>query len=390
MIKMCAGAARRFFEADVSTRNVLGPVSWDRRCFMLLAMLAAMSASGVLFAGELGQWTFADGQQGWTPTGQATVSDIARRPGVKSLRLVITNDTEQDSAWLSPELKSDGKPVRVRFWAADNYVKQPDYSYSAAVGLAGIGADGKAAPPQTWEQIPWDDGRLEQWWGPLTPAGLLWKHYEVALSPPAKTFRVIFFWPKAIVRGECYLSDLSVVEADPAQAAATPAVPAAQAAATLVYSLEITTPSYGNLFYADDPLRFEFLLFDPSGKELEKLSKPELSYDITDYEKFSVASGKIAFDKAAPCEVGKGDKKRMRNLRQSVVLSDLAAKAPGREFFLHAVLRDGDRLIAEDTVTYGVVDRRIREPVPVVIPGRGLVTRSAEAGQGGFGIAAPR
>ena len=119
-----------------------------------------------------------------------------------------TQDADQASAWRSPVLESSGKPVRVTFWAADNYVNQPDYSYSAAVGLAALGPDGAPAAPPSWEQIPWDDGRKEQWWGPLAPDALVWKYYAFTAAPPTGRFCVSFFWPKALSRGDCYLADL--------------------------------------------------------------------------------------------------------------------------------------------------------------------------------------
>ncbi|OGV53379.1 MAG: hypothetical protein A2X49_04295 [Lentisphaerae bacterium GWF2_52_8] len=324
-------------------------------------MLPAFSGNGA----ELGAWTFADGPQGWTATGQASVSEIIRRPDTKSLKISQSKDSEQDSAWLSPLIKSEGKPVRVCFWAADNYTKQPDYSYSAAIGFSIDGADGKPGVVQTWEQIPWDDARLEQWWGSLTPAGLVWKYHEAVFTPGAKDFRVKFFWPKAIVRGECLISDIRVLDAASSKSVNDEKSSAASGEKkddSSGYALEISTAANGNLFQAEDPLRFEFLLFDPSGKALAKLSNPEISYDISDYEKFHIASGKIAFDKAVPCAIDKNDKKRINNLRLSHLIADASAKETGREFFLHAILKDGDKVIAEDTISYGVVNPRPIDP----------------------------
>jgi len=310
---------------------------------------------------ELGSWTFADGAQGWTGQDQAVVSDIARRPGTKSLQIKQTKDAEQDSAWLSPILKSTGKSVRVCFWATDNYVKQPDLNYSAAIGLVAIDDQGKPAKAQTWTVIPWDDSLKQQWWGPLTDPGLLWKYYEFSFSPPAGAFRVQFFWPQAIVRGECYLTDLRVVESD-SPANAKPSVvisgTAEPAQAKAEYALELSTPANGNLFYADDPLRFELLLFNPAGTEIQPLSQPVIAYDVTDYEGALITSGTLPFDHAAPREIAKNSPKRnrTRNLHQSIVLTAAAAKEVGREFFLHVSLRDGKTLLGEATVPYGVVD----------------------------------
>ncbi len=329
-----------------------------------VAALAVTSLCISLQGGELAQWTFADGAQGWTPKGKADVSDIARRPGTRSLRISQNQDSEQDSSWTSPVLKGEGKAVRVCFWAADNYTKQPDFSYSAAVGLSPCNADGKEGVMTTWEQIPWDDGRHEQWWGPLTQAGLVWKYHEAVFTPPSKEYRVKFFWPKAIVRGECLLGDVRVVDVVPGKAEAGKPTPgsAGEKKEAPAYVLEISAAASANIFYAEDPLRFEFLLYNPSGKEPMKFADPEISYDISDYEKFHVVSGKIAFAAAAPCQVDKNDKARASNLRLSHVITDAPAREAGREFFLHAALKDGGKLIAEDTVTYGVVNPRAIDP----------------------------
>jgi hypothetical protein len=163
-------------------------------------------------------------------------------------------------------------------------------------------------------------------------------------------------------RGECYFTDVSVIVAK--DSAVDPAVkPAAEALNVSRYSLEISTPANANLFFADDPLRFEFLLFATDGKPVGELTKPTIHYEITDYERFRVAAGTLPFTGAAPV-VNKAlsqDKKRDRsqNLRLSALIPDASAKAIGKEFFLNAKLMDGDRVLAEDTVTYAVVNPRV-------------------------------
>jgi hypothetical protein len=95
----------------------------------LLTLPAALSAADAARPdGVLGQWSFAEGAAGWTPVNNATVSDVARRPGGKSLVVRQTSDAEADSAWLSPVLKNPGAAVRIGLWAADNYFTQKDFS----------------------------------------------------------------------------------------------------------------------------------------------------------------------------------------------------------------------------------------------------------------------
>lgn len=326
-------------------------------CLMLSFIL---SFSFSIFGKELGSWDFQKDAKGWQANKQAVVSDISRRKGNKSLQIKQQQDSEQESSWLSPILKSTGKPVVVSFWAADNYTKQPDFSYSAAVGLAKV-EDGKTANPQKWQYIPWDDARKEQWWGALTPDGLLWKYYEFTCSPPAENYRIKFFWPKTIARGECNITDVQVREADPSVKKETRKVAEkSREKAKTEYTLEISTPTSGNLFYADDPLRFDLLLFDPSGKAISGLQKPIIEYDITDFTGELIAQGKMPFSN--PATIKTITPQRAKNLYKSIVISDAKAKAIGREFFLHAVLRDGNKLLGEETVTYGVVNPRRIDP----------------------------
>jgi len=45
----------------------------------LVSLCALALLVGTAPAAELAQWTFPDGPEGWTPTNQAFVSDLARR-----------------------------------------------------------------------------------------------------------------------------------------------------------------------------------------------------------------------------------------------------------------------------------------------------------------------
>ena len=78
-------------------------------CPLAIAVLCMQDIA----AQDLGQWSFADGAKDWTSVNQATVSDINRRPGGKSLLIRQHADSEANSAWLSPVMANPGKPVRV-------------------------------------------------------------------------------------------------------------------------------------------------------------------------------------------------------------------------------------------------------------------------------------
>lgn len=328
-------------------------------------LLAGCFLAGTAMAQELGKWSFADGAKEWTAVNQATVSLVARRPGGKSLLIRQTKDDEANSAWLSPVMANPGKPVRVSLWSADNYDTQQDASYAASFELVPCRKDGTLTTVGgDWTYMPWEDKRqIPQFRHTLTTAGLRWKHYAADKSVAGDFFRVRLCWPKALMRGECYITDVQV-----SVAGALPAAGTAPAAATNApvasgrHTLEISCAASGNLFYSDDPLRFEFLLYSTDGKEVGTLVKPELRYDITDYEHFRVASGKLDFTAAAPLALPQLAPARSQNLRLSALLPDVAAKAVGREFFIHAQLWENDKMLAQDTVTYAVVAPRQTDP----------------------------
>ncbi len=339
--------------------------------FLLLGIALSIQAGAwAASAGTLYETSFADGGKDWTAVKNATLSDVARRPGGKSLVIGKTKDEEVDSAWLSPVLKNPGTPVRVSLWAADNYSVQKDPSYAAAFEVAPCDKDGNvSAATGDWVMLPWEDKRqIPGYVHTLTRAGLRWKQYEAVKSVRGDYFRVRFCWPKAQGRGECYFSDVQVAGGATSAVSATPAAAAAATpAAASRYALEISTPPNGNLFSVDEPLRFEFLLYATDGKPVGELKQPDIKYDITDYEYFHVAAGSVSFAEAKPMVAKWIDMNvpgsRAQNLRLSAVLPEAAAKEVGREFFIHAALVDGGTVLAEDTVTYAVVNpRRITDP----------------------------
>jgi hypothetical protein len=332
----------------------------------LLIQAGAWAAS----AGALYETSFADGGKDWTAVKNATVSDVARRPGGKSLVIGKTKDEEVDSAWLSPVLKNPGTPVRVSLWAADNYSAQKDPSYAAAFEVVPCDKDGNvSAATGDWVMLPWEDKRqIPGYTHTLTREGLRWKYYEAVKNVRGEHFRIRFCWPKAQGRGECYFTDVQVASAATPAVSATPVAAAAVPVATASrFTLEISTATSGNLFTIEEPLRFEFLLYTTDGKPVGELKQPVIKYDITDYEHFHVAAGTVPFADAKPAVgnwVNKDARgKRAQNLRLSTVLPEAAAKAVGQEFFIHAALMDGAAVLAADTVTYAVVNpRRITDP----------------------------
>ncbi len=338
--------------------STIEPRTFSLSRWPIFALLVLSLAGASIHAQELGQWSFADGTKGWTAVNQATVSDISRRPGGKSLLIRQHADAEANSAWLSPVMANPGKPVCVSVWAADNYETQQDASYAASFEMVPCNKDGTLTSlGGDWTYMPWEDKRqIQQFRHDVTPAGLQWKNYAAVKDTTGEFFRVRLCWPKPLMRGECYITDVQVSVADATTTAATST--AAASASSSRHTLEISCAASGNLFYSDDQLRFEFLLYSTDGKPVGTLTKPELRYDITDYEHFRVAAGTLDFAPAAPVTLAQLAPARAQNLRLSALLPDAAAKGVGREFFLRAQLVADGKVVAEDTVTYAVVAPR--------------------------------
>ena len=131
--------------------------NWYKMLGIAIWMFGSAWATSAGAADALYESNFADGGKDWTAVKNATVADVARRTGGKSLVIGKTKDEEIDSAWLSPVLKNPGKPVRVSLWAADNYGAQKDPSYAAAFEVVPCDKDGKiTAATADWVMLPWD------------------------------------------------------------------------------------------------------------------------------------------------------------------------------------------------------------------------------------------
>jgi len=333
--------------------------------YLLIGCVASSSAAALFKADFSSQAEL----KGWTKENQASVSEMSRRQGTRSLLIKQYRDEEQNSHWLSPNIKTPGGPVKITFWAADNYRKLTDFSYSATVDIVEFDKDGKEIGGSSYlKSMPWDQGRKSDLWGQFLPEGLIWTYYEAVYRPKGDTFRVKFYWPKPIVLGECYLTDLVITTATAEDvAAAAVGVKKETDASGSRFALELSTPAIGNLFYADDPLEFEVLLFTTGTNEVGTLKSATVRYEITDFENFFVSRGEVTFDNAEPVADERFYKSvhgqsRKHNLRQTLAITDPAASAVGRELFIRAELLSGGQILASDTITYGVVNPRTTAP----------------------------
>jgi len=326
-----------------------------------VVLFTAVTYGEVLF-----QDSFEKGAVTWEKQNQAFVSDsIIRRPGTKSLLIKQWNDEDSNSWWLSPIIKNTGKPVKISFWAADNYYTCRDFSYAACVNIVNCDKEGKEVSTSDYLfSIPWDDSRKMDMWGKLLPSGMVWKYYERIYRPQTDAFRIKFHWPKPLLRGECYLTDIMVTEATSAEIAENSMTSSAEgviASAGNNLKLEISMPVYGNLFYKNDPLQFNILVYSEDQKPFMIPDDAMLEYEITDYQFFNIGRGKFEWAGARPVEDASFYKspvgiKRRQNLLKTVQIEIPEAKQPGREFFLNVLLTSKGKILASDTVTYAYVD----------------------------------
>ncbi|MCF7853392.1 MAG: hypothetical protein K9N51_01230 [Candidatus Pacebacteria bacterium] len=349
-----------------------GPLNAVLELTVILLLAIPGTASG---ADGLLKSTFEEGAEGWEALGRAELSGVSRRPGHHSLVIRQWADEEAESAWLSPVLKAPGGPVRITFWGAEDYWDCPDISYSASVDVlqletdASAGKKGLSGGRRTIGliHIPRDEWRHDEsaFRGVHLPTGLKWVYHETVLTPRSEYFQLAFNWPKERVRGDAYLADLVVTAGAVTQADPKPSADGEDESGNL--RLEISTPVNGNLFVYDDPLQFEVLVYTRDGDALELPDDLFLEYEVTDYQQFAIASGRFEFKDARPVDNDGFYKSRVGQVRKEnvhlpVKLEDAAAREAGRLFFIEMVLTDGERVYAEDTVTYGVIKPRAIDP----------------------------
>lgn len=310
--------------------------------------------------------SFKNGAKNWIKNNQAFISSFSRRKGGKSIMIKQEKDEDMNSYWLSPPIPNPGKPIKLTFWAADNYLKCPDFSYSACVDIVNYDEKGKEIGTSWFlASIVWNEERKESMWGKLLPTGLVWKYYERTYTPKGKTFRIKFHWRKPIVRGECYLTDIMITEAKEAKKKEGEKEKKNQVKKN--YALEISTPVTGNLFYKNDPLEFEIMVYSLNGKPIKIPEDAILTYKITDFQEFFISKGEFDFKGAKPVSDKKFYKsrvgrKRKFNLHKKIIIDDERAKETGREFFINVNLVSDGKTIASDTVTYAVVNPEKTSP----------------------------
>ncbi len=342
---------------------------------IIIPLVATLSLTlGATESEMLYSFRFKDGAEGWLSTGKAVVSDKTRLPGAKSLRLLRENETDDatTTSWVSPVLSTGGKSVTVGFWAAENYQKCNDFSYSAAVLFESCAEDGTGAMRASNEiYFSWDVTQRGSWsWGKRLSDSLRWKYYSYTLPSSVKHFRIVYSWPKPLVRGSCYLTDVTVRVAKGSLDAAVKN-DATQSENRVAnekkpFNMWLSAPATWHIFFEGDALRFDAAIY-ADGKKLDLPDGASIHYRVTDFNLTPLANGQFSLQDAKPIDdpafyknsIAKSRKITKDNfVVKRFVLPQGEVSDDGRLFFLTAtVVAPDGTVLAQDTIPYGVVKK---------------------------------
>ena len=331
-------------------------------CFIICGILVNLNAFGekMIFESD-----FSGGVNDWQKQGQADDSTSSRIPGGKSIKIWRNNEDDDkiQTSWVSPLIKTEGKSALVSFWAADNYLVQPDFTYSAAVGIEKCDETGNPISTLTDIYIEWDNEQPTPFlWGKRFSEALKWKYYTFTVPKGIKQLKLKFTWPKQLVRGTCYLTDVLVTAVEDKEEIQKGN---ATSSDTSPYKLLLSSSAPGNLFYKEDELCFDALIYSTDLQSMPVPQDAVIKYQIRDFEKSCIAEKSLSLTpfgsvKDKSFYASNPAKKRKispyNNLVKRIEIKDHSAKETGREFFINVSLISNGKILAEDTVPYGVVE----------------------------------
>lgn len=293
--------------------------------------------------------------EGWQPIGYSTWSASARVPGkTGALRVSRNSDVEakQETKWISPVIPLKGKSVKVSFFAADNYLVQQDFSYSAHIAVKSCTVDGKIKDTLQTIYTEWDNSvKSPYMWGKRTKENLIWRYYETVIPAGQEYISLEFGYRGELVRGSCYLTDVVITEekAVPQQTQKT------ENTKTSDYLLELSNPAMAGIFYEKDKRRFDALI---------RGNVPEnavLSVKVTDFEHNILEQCKFDLKDAKPCQdpnfytSAAAKQRKITKTNHKVKRFILNGKASGQTgilYRIHADLIAGKKILASDTSLY--------------------------------------
>lgn len=321
---------------------------------MLTCLVMFLQGSEVIY-----QASFAKNPDGWISKGNASWSRMARRAGCGSLVVAFEKASDALPVWQSPVIPLKGSAAKISFFAADNYLQQQDYSYSAGFSVKASDQNGITSAELGKVYTEWDNSLVSPYmWGVRTEKNLIWKYYELSIGPGHDFIRLSFDFRAPFVRGRCYLTEVCITRSGPEKRTAAAPVPAKNG-----LKLFLSSPAPGGVFYSEDELRFDLLLVDSGKPHLTIPQDSEIHYTISDFERNILVSGK---EKAGPFRPVQD-----RTFYQSAWARKQAvsthnhgvfrihpnapeAKKTGILFLLKAELVSRGKTLAQDTILYGV------------------------------------
>ena len=175
--------------------------------FVLFSVAVTFAQNKVFY-----QKRFKFNHAGWKAEGNSRWSKVARVPGETGSLMVSRNNAKEAgnvTRWISPEIPVQKHAVTVSFYAADNYLVQQDFSYAAHVLVRSCDTGEVLKTVYT----EWDNSVKSPWmWGKRTIDNLIWRYYEIPVPAGHEKIQIEFGFRGELVRGSCYLTDVTVAE----------------------------------------------------------------------------------------------------------------------------------------------------------------------------------
>lgn len=270
-----------------------------------------------------------------------------------------------ETCWMSPVIEFSGKPVKVSYWGAADINWANDESFRAEVGIRMTDANGNLTGNMN-SAIPLHfyvhDRTSYQIVTRSAPEGLLWEYREAVLKVPAGKGRIVFGFGK-FPNGQAWMDDLVVSESADYKSEEERAAAGTAKKADRPWNLEINFPVSFNLFMLGDPLECDLAVLASNAPPAVAAGMKvaceirDFNYRLLHTETVTVQAGQIKDYCQAP-GAGSNDTTKLILL----TLPESLKAHEGKTLFIRAKLMDGDKLMAEDEVTFGIAAPVERKP----------------------------
>lgn len=306
---------------------------------------------------------------GWAGSGtEAKWADFGRSG--RSIGLSSFNDPTAGSRWESKEIDcKSAESITVSFWAAENFVTAPEFTYCAVMSFVPIDAKLEVTPAigskEGFVIIERDyslDGHFDSRGRFREPEGLRWKYYEFSMDIPAqKNKRKLVFQFQKDPVGSVYVDDIFITEGKTDETAGKKE---ASTQISYPFTMHLNTPVSANVFMKDDPLQFDICI-EQSDKEIPEGKGVFLRYKIEDYRHILLAEGKEPFSgefwgKEHPKYSYTDNEKKTKavtvEIGKSIYLDETIRKRIGQLMFIMVELVVNEKILAQSEINFAIVD----------------------------------